>query len=36
MPPYPESTLSQIELQDLIAYLVTLRGTENGNAKEAK
>jgi len=36
MPPYPEGTLSQIELQDLIAYLVTLRGTESGNAKEAK
>jgi putative heme-binding domain-containing protein len=36
MPPYPESTLSQIELQDLIAYLVTLRGTESGDAKEAK
>jgi mono/diheme cytochrome c family protein len=36
MPPYPESTLSQIELQDLIAYLVTLRGTERGNVKEEK
>jgi putative heme-binding domain-containing protein len=36
MPPYPESMLSPAELQDLIAYLVTLRGTESGNAKEAK
>jgi putative heme-binding domain-containing protein len=36
MPPYPENTLSQIELQELIAYLVTLRGTESGNSKEAK
>ena len=36
MPPYPEDTLSQTELQDLIDYLVTLRGAESGNAKEAK
>jgi len=36
MPPYTENMLSQTELQNLIAYLVTLRGTESGDAKEAK
>jgi hypothetical protein len=36
MPPYTENMLSQTELQSLIAYLVTLRGTESGDAKEAK
>lgn len=36
MPPYSENTLSQTELQDLIDYLVTLRGAESGNLKEAK
>lgn len=36
MPAYPENALNKTELQDLIAYLVTLRGTETGDAKEAK
>lgn len=36
MPAYPENALSKTELQDLIGYLVTLRGTETGAAKEAK
>lgn len=36
MPPYPENALSQAELQDLVAYLVTLRGMETAEAKEAK
>ena len=36
MPTYVESVLGQSELQDLIAYLVTLRGPENDNGKEAK
>jgi putative heme-binding domain-containing protein len=36
MPPYPENTLSKTELQDLVAYLVTLNGTEATDAKEVK
>jgi len=36
MPPYPENALSKTALQDLIAYLVTLRGTETGDAKGAE
>lgn len=36
MPAYPESALSKGELQDLIAYLVTLRGMEVGSSKEAQ
>jgi cytochrome c oxidase cbb3-type subunit 3 len=36
MPAYPESALGKRELQDLLAYLVTLRGMAVGGLKEAQ
>ena len=36
MPPYPEDALSASQLQDLIAYLETLRGTEEAGPKEGR
>ena len=36
MPPYPEESLDAAQLRDLIAYLVTLRGSEDRGPKEAR
>jgi putative heme-binding domain-containing protein len=36
MPPYSEDTLSASQLQDLISYLETLRGTEEAGPKEGR
>ncbi len=36
MPQYSEQMVSQAELQDLIAYLETLRGAEGNNSKEGQ
>ena len=36
MPPYSEDTLSASQLQDLISYLETLRGTEEAGSKEGR
>jgi cytochrome c oxidase cbb3-type subunit III len=36
MPPYSEDTLSASQLQDLISYLETLRGTEEAGPKEVR
>ena len=36
MPPYPEDALSASQLQDLISYLATLRGTEDVAPKEGR
>jgi cytochrome c1 len=36
MPPYSEDVLGKAEMQDLIAYLETLRGTAESAAKEGR